>query len=78
MVLDRLKAKRGALRARAPKTIAMITQLASTEVHDVTDATRQQLVSSENSLTQIWTDITTMDGQVQDQLSLEEITTEVL
>ncbi len=74
MDLDSLKAKRGAVRARATKTIAMITQLASTEVHDVTDATRQQLVGSENILTQILTDLTAMDGQVQDQLSVEEIT----
>ena len=56
------------------ETIAIIKQLASTEVHDASDATRQQLVRSENILAQILTDLTAMDGQVQDQLSLEEIT----
>ena len=71
--LDHIKAKRGAVRARATRTITTIDQLASTEPSIVTNANRQRLVSSEQVLNQTLTNLTTLDGHIHDLLSPDEI-----
>ena len=71
--LNRIKAKRGAVRARATRTITIIEQLASTEPSNITNGIRQHLVSSEQVLNQTLSDLTSLDGQIHDQLSPDEI-----
>ena len=71
--LNRIKAKRGAVRARATRTVTIIEQLASTELSNITNGVRQHLVSSEQVLNQTLSDLTSLDGQIHDQLSPDEI-----
>ena len=71
--LNRIKAKRGAVRARATRTNTIIERLASTEPSNITNGVRQPLVSSEQVLNQTLSDLTSLDGQIHDQLSPDEI-----
>ena len=66
--LNRIKAKRGAVRARATRTITIIKQLASTEPSNINNGVRQHLGSSEQFLNQTQSDLTSLDGQIHDQL----------